>query len=187
MLAGTAVVAVAGMIMPGLMPGMAIIGDGVTLIMVVAERFGAARRAVLVMMARSMGVIQRTGTIVRLAIERGIGARPGVAVIPFRTLGALTRTMPAAAFSTTTTTTAALALARPLISLGLGCGFGVGLFLLQQFAVGDRDLVVVGMDFGEGQEAVAIAAIFHESRLQRRLDARNLGQIDIAAQQFSRC
>ncbi len=55
-------------------------------------------------------------------------------------------------------------------------------FLLgkQRLPVGDGDLVVVGMDFREGQEALAVAAIFHEGRLQRRLHARHLGQIDIA-------
>src|SRR3546814_1078737 len=36
------------------------------------------------------------------------------------------------------------------------------------------------MDCAEGQESVAIAAIFDERRLQRRFDAGNLGQIDIA-------
>ncbi len=36
----------------------------------------------------------------------------------------------------------------------------------QPFAVGDGDLVVVGVDFREGQEAVAVAAILHEGRLQ---------------------
>ena len=38
------------------------------------------------------------------------------------------------------------------------------------------------MDFAEGQEAVAVAAIFDEGGLQRRLDARDLGEIDVAAQ-----
>ena len=50
----------------------------------------------------------------------------------------------------------------------------------QPFAVGDGDLIVVGMDFGEGQEAVAVAAIFHERRLQRRFDANDLRQVDVA-------
>ena len=74
-----------------------------------------------------------------------------------------------------------------LLGFGAGIGFGLGLrfrfgFLLQQrLPVGDRDLVVVGMDFAEGQEAVAVAAVVDEGRLQRRLDARHLGQIDVAA------
>jgi len=54
------------------------------------------------------------------------------------------------------------------------------LFAQQGFAVFLRNLVIVGVDFAEGQEAVAIAAIFDERRLQRRFDAGYLGQIDIA-------
>ena len=38
------------------------------------------------------------------------------------------------------------------------------------------------MDFREGQEAVAVAAVLDEGRLQRRLNARHLGEIDIAAE-----
>ena len=37
------------------------------------------------------------------------------------------------------------------------------------------------MDFAEGQEAVAVAAVIDEGGLQRRLDARYLGEIDVAA------
>ena len=36
------------------------------------------------------------------------------------------------------------------------------------------------MDFGEGQEALAVAAIFDKGRLERGLHARHLGEIDIA-------
>ena len=36
------------------------------------------------------------------------------------------------------------------------------------------------MNFSEGEEAVAVAAVIHEGRLQRRLNARHLGEIDIA-------
>ena len=52
----------------------------------------------------------------------------------------------------------------------------------QRFAVGDGDLVVVGVDFAEGEEAVAIAAILDEGGLQRGLYARDLGEVDVAAQ-----
>ncbi len=78
-----------------------------------------------------------------------------------------------------TTSAAALARLRRLVVLVL-----VGLFLgaHQRFAVGDGDLVVVGVDFAEGEEAVAIAAIFDEGRLQGRLYARDLGEVDVAAQ-----
>jgi hypothetical protein len=52
----------------------------------------------------------------------------------------------------------------------------------QRLTVGDRDLIVVRVDFAERQEAVAVAAIFDERRLQRRFYARDLGEIDIAAE-----
>ena len=67
--------------------------------------------------------------------------------------------------------------------VGLGLGRALGALVLgdQRLPVGDRDLVVVGMDFAEGEEAVAIAAVVDEGGLQRRLDARHLGQIDVAA------
>ncbi len=57
------------------------------------------------------------------------------------------------------------------------------LFLVdQRLPVGDRDLVVVGMNFTERQEAVAIAAIIDEGGLERRLDPGYLGEIDVAAE-----
>ena len=43
-----------------------------------------------------------------------------------------------------------------------------------------RHLIVVGVDLAEGQEAVALAAIVDERRLQGRLDPGDLGQIDVA-------
>ena len=49
-------------------------------------------------------------------------------------------------------------------------------FLAQQgLAILFGNLVIIGMDFAEGQEAVAIAAIIDERRLKRRFDPRNLG------------
>jgi hypothetical protein len=68
--------------------------------------------------------------------------------------------------------------------LGLFFGFAMGAFvrLDQRLAIGDGDLVIVRMDFAEGQKAVAVAAIFDEGGLQRRLDARHLGEIDISTQ-----
>src|SRR5581483_6080522 len=66
-----------------------------------------------------------------------------------------------------------------VLFLRLAVGALVGLD--QRLTIGDRDLIIVGMDFAEGEEAVAIAAILDEGRLQRRFDARDLGEIDIAA------
>ncbi|MNS23586.1 hypothetical protein D3C72_554070 [compost metagenome] len=49
------------------------------------------------------------------------------------------------------------------------------------FAVGDRDLVIIRVDFVEGQEAVTIAAVLDESRLEAGLYASDLGEVDVAA------
>ena len=67
--------------------------------------------------------------------------------------------------------------------LGLAVGALVGLD--QRLTIGDRDLVIVGMNFAEGEKTVTVAAIFDEGRLQRRFDPRDLGEINIAAQLFA--
>ncbi len=84
----------------------------------------------------------------------------------------------------------------PALSLDRDTGFDVFvLFLVRRFfggavgvkgrlPIGNRDPIIVGMDFAEGEEAVAVAAIFDERRLQRRLDARHLGEIDVALYLF---
>lgn len=73
---------------------------------------------------------------------------------------------------------------RPRIGLGLFLGFGTCFLVDERLTVGHRDLVIIGMDFVERQKAVPIATIVDERRLQRRFDPRDLGEIDIAAQQF---
>jgi hypothetical protein len=76
----------------------------------------------------------------------------------------------------------AAAAVRAILALFLG--FAVGLFfgLDQRLPVGHRDLVIIGVNFAEGEEAVAVAAIFDESGLERRFDPGNLGEVDIPAQ-----
>ena len=68
------------------------------------------------------------------------------------------------------------------IVLGIGGARGALLLGDQRLPVGNRDLVVVGMNFAEGQKPVTVSAVVDEGRLQRRLDARHLGQIDVAAE-----
>ena len=65
--------------------------------------------------------------------------------------------------------------AQPLFLGGV-----LGFLAKQRFAIGLGDLVIIGMDFAEGEEAVAIAAIIDERRLERRFDPGDLGEIDIA-------
>ena len=76
----------------------------------------------------------------------------------------------------------ATAFARLLAGVGglLGGALGVE----RRLAVGDRNPVIVRMNFAEGEEPVPIAAIFDEGGLQRRLDARYLGKIDVALDLF---
>src|SRR5512140_4035719 len=68
--------------------------------------------------------------------------------------------------------------------LALFFGFAMRAFvrLDQGLTIGNRNLIVIGVDFAEGEEAVTVAAVLDESRLQRRLYARDFGEIDIAAQ-----
>jgi hypothetical protein len=75
-------------------------------------------------------------------------------------------------------TAAVGAVLRLLLGLAMGAFVGFD----QRLAVGDRNLIIIRMDFAEGEKAVTVAAILDEGRLQRRLYARDLGEIDIAAQ-----
>ena len=69
-----------------------------------------------------------------------------------------------------------VAFGRRLLGLPL-----IALFLRDQgLAISDWDLVIVGMDFREGQEAMAIPAVIDERRLQRRFDPGHLCEIDIS-------
>lgn len=90
-----------------------------------------------------------------------------------------------ALYSFATVTAARIAVSRPttvgatvvlFFSLAM-CAF-VGLD--QCLTVGDRNLVVVGVDFAESEKTVAVATVFDEGGLQRRFYARDLGEVDVA-------
>jgi hypothetical protein len=90
------------------------------------------------------------------------------------------------------TAAARIAMARPAAIgavFGLLFGLAVGAFvrLDQRLTIGNRDLIVIGVDFAEGQKAVTVAAIFDEGSLERRLYARDLGEIDVAAELLALC
>src|SRR5438067_2871278 len=70
-----------------------------------------------------------------------------------------------------------IVLSRPQ-PLFLGGVFG--LLTKQRVAVRLGDLIIIGVDFAEGQEAVAVSAVIDERRLERRFYPGNLGEIDIA-------
>jgi hypothetical protein len=56
----------------------------------------------------------------------------------------------------------------------------LGLFAEQSLAVGLGDLIIIRMDFAEGQKAMAVSAIIDERRLERRFYPGDLGEINIA-------
>ncbi len=89
--------------------------------------------------------------------------------------------------SVTITPAPAIAAAALFATLLVALFLAVGARFLgdQRLPVGDRDLVIVRMDFREGQEAVAVAAIFDEGGLKGRFDPCHLRQIDIAPQWFA--
>jgi len=152
---------------------------------------------VMVMMFR-VGVVMIGLVRVRVAliVTRAFGVRMVSVFLALIGLGDLRRidarafddlaldplAMAAAALVAVTRTAVA---AGAVFALFLGLAMGAFVGLDQGLTVGDRDLVIVGMDFAEGEEAVAIAAIFDERCLQRRLYARDFREVDIAAQLFA--
>src|SRR5690606_8126536 len=46
--------------------------------------------------------------------------------------------------------------------------------------IGDRDLIVVRMDFGKSKETMPVAAVFDEGSLQRWLYTRDASEVDVA-------
>jgi hypothetical protein len=140
----------------------------IVVVMIVTFMLAVMLRVGVQMLAFMRSARQRL-TLDRLG--RGIGASDDVA------LNALALT--AAAGVAVTRAAAAVGAV-----LALFLGFAMGLFfgLDQRLPVGNRDLVVVGMDFAEGEEAVAVAAIFDEGGLERGFDPGDLGEVDISAQ-----
>ncbi|CUX22301.1 membrane hypothetical protein [Agrobacterium deltaense Zutra 3/1] len=76
---------------------------------------------------------------------------------------------------------------------GLGCisGFEIiaaamilGFRFQEGLTVGERNLIIVRMDFRKSEKAVAVSTVIHEGRLKGRLNAGDLGKIDIAADLF---
>src|SRR3984957_2494129 len=89
--------------------------------------------------------------------------------------------MPAPARAAMARTAAARAVLGFFLRLAMGTLIGFD----QRLTIGDGDLIVIGMNFAEGEKAVSVAAIFDEGGLQRRFDPRHLRQIDIAARLFA--
>jgi hypothetical protein len=122
---------------------------------------------------RTFMVVRMILAFIRLGRLRGIDA----GALDDLALDAVAMTAPARV-----AVARAAAVIGAVLALFLGLAMGALVGLDQRLTIGNRDLVIVGMDFAEGQEAVAVAAILDERRLQRRLHAGDLGEIDIAAQ-----
>ena len=82
-----------------------------------------------------------------------------------------------------------IVLGRQALGGGLDLALGVvvllrlaGLGLDQALPVGHGDLVVVGVDLAEGEEAVAVAAVLDEGGLEARLHPHDAGEVDVALQ-----
>ena len=61
-------------------------------------------------------------------------------------------------------------------------GMRFTLFAEQRVAILLGDLIIIGMDFRKSEEAVTVAAIFDERRLQRRFNPGDFGEVNIAFQ-----
>ena len=144
---------------------------------------------VLMIVAVVLAVMLRVGVQVLALVRRALDVQ-GVALDRLgRWIGAgLEALDDVAADAFALTAAAGIAVARAAAAVGavlalfLGLAMGLFLGLDQCLPVGDRDLVVVGMDFAEGEEAVAVAAIFDEGGLERGFDPGDLGEVDIPAQ-----
>jgi hypothetical protein len=132
--------------------------------------FGIVRVAMIVVGVQTLVI----GALIRLRGCRGIGA----GVVDDLALDPLAI---AAAARIAVAWTAA-AVAGPILGFFLGFAMGALVSLDQRLTVGDRDLIIIRVNFAEGQEAVAVAAIFDEGGLQRRLYAGDLGEVDVTAQ-----
>ena len=120
--------------------------------------------------------------VVRLMIMRGLIMRLiGLALLRACTLDN-TALDPFALAATARVAVAWPAAIRAIFGFFFGLAMGALIGFDQRLPIGNRDLIIVGMDFAEGEEAVTVSAIFDEGRLQRRLYPRNLGEVDIAAQ-----
>jgi hypothetical protein len=60
----------------------------------------------------------------------------------------------------------AATVAGTVFGLFLGLPMGAFVGFDQRLAIGDRNLIIIGVDFAEGQKAVTVAAIFDEGGLQ---------------------
>jgi hypothetical protein len=132
-----------------------------------------------VVMAGVVAVAVLGGRAVRMLIGLSGLRRIGAGVLDDLALDAFAI---AAAARVAVTRTAAVG---AIFGFFLGFAMGALVRLDQGLAIGDRDLIIVRMDFAEGEKAVTVAAILDEGSLQGWLYACDFGEVDIAAQLFA--
>jgi hypothetical protein len=154
-----------------------------------AAGFEALRRALIMIVVMVMVVVlvvMRVVVMVMTVIMALIMAMIGI-ILRFGAGSAVILMAPGTAAPSTIapTTTFTVASAIPAVVAALAVMVVIGVQRLlrlahQRFAVGDRDPVIVGVDFAERQETVAVAAVLDEACLERRFDPRHLGEIDVS-------
>ncbi|MCS3977122.1 hypothetical protein [Bradyrhizobium japonicum] len=157
----------------------------VMIVVIMSAMFVVLMLVVAVVLAAMLGIRVQLLALVRralgvrsLALDRlGCGIGAGLETLDDVAADALALTAAAGV-----AVARAAAAVGAVLALFLGLAMGLFLGLDQCLPVGDGDLVVVGMDFAEGEEAVAVAAIFDKGSLERRLHPGDLGEVDIPAQ-----
>jgi hypothetical protein len=136
--------------------------------------------------------VDGTFTVLAIYIRRGFGIFGRDAAFGMSRFCLISSSAPLIATAAVAATPPAIA-ASAAAAILMIVGFPVVLVVMfrrfgfrpqQRLTIRYRNLVIVGMDFAKGQEAVAIASIFDEGGLQRWLDPRYAGEIDISAKLF---
>nr|WP_312016537.1 hypothetical protein [Bradyrhizobium japonicum] len=161
----------------------------VMIVVIMLAMFVVLMIVVLMLLAVVLAAMLGIGVQMLALVRRALGVRSFALDRLGCGIGAGLETLDdVAADALALTAAAGVAVARAAAAVGavlalfLGLAMGLFLGLDQCLPVGDGNLVVVGMDFAEGEEAVAVAAIFDKGSLERRLHPGDLGEVDIPAQ-----
>jgi hypothetical protein len=140
-----------------LIMGMFMIVRMLVIVMIMMLRIGVVMFGVVRVLVADFGV---QVFCVFLALMRLGGLRRVACVLDNLALDAVAT---AAAARVAVARTAAVG---AVFALLLGLAMGAFVRLDQRLAIGDRNLIIVRMDFAEGQKAVTVATVLDEGRLQ---------------------
>ena len=139
----------------------------VRLIAIVIARAVVAITVLILRVSRVFGGFSSAGRVVSRSVTRrslrGVNSLFGAKFAAFDHIAIGT---PCAAMAVPLTAAAAIVV---IVVVALRARVGLD----QCLPVGDRDLVIVRVDFRKGEEAVPVSAVIDERRLQRRLDPRD--------------